>query len=268
MMTPVRITSPDDPRISAYRELKDRELARQGERFIAEGEHVVRRLLRSTYPTESVLLSARRVDELAPLVPEGVPVYVADDPVLHATVGFKFHSGVIACGRRKPGPTIEQVAADTARPLTLVICPEIANTENLGVLIRIAAAFGVDAMVLGERTCDPFWRQAVRVSMGAVFSLPIIRSSDIRRDLRRLREEWAVELMATVLEPDAEPLTEIHRGRRLGLLFGNEAQGLSTEHIAECQRRITIPMKLGTDSLNVAVAAGIFLYELGDPMRR
>ncbi len=267
-MNVTRITSIDDPRVAPYRQLKDRDLAREGERFIAEGEHVVTRLLRSRYPTESVLLSTRRADEVAERVPPGVPIYVADDAVVHATVGFKFHSGVIACGRRQPGPTLtEVVEAAGDKPLTLVVCPQLANTENLGVMMRIAAGFGVDAMVLGERSCDPFFRQAIRVSMGAVFSLPIVRSDDVLRDLGRLRGEHGVELLATVLDDAAEPLAAARRGRRLALLFGNEAQGLSAEHIAACDRRVTIPMKRGTDSLNVAVAAGIFLYHFTSALR-
>ena len=97
--------------------------------------------------------------------------------------------------------------------------------------------------------------------MGTVVSLPIVQSDDLLRDLRRLRAEWGVELAATVVQDDtAEPLASAMRPPRFGLLFGNEAQGLDAAHIAACHRRVTIPMKLGTDSLNVAVALGIFLY--------
>ena len=154
---------------------------------------------------------------------------------------------------------MEEVCGGKER-LTLVVCPDIANTENLGTLIRIAAGFGVDAMVLGERSCNPFYRQSVRVSMGTIFSLPIVESTDIRSDLRRLCDEFGVELVATVLDETAEPLDRAGRADKTALLFGNEAQGLSAEIVELCQRRVTIPMKRGTDSLNVYVAAGIFLY--------
>jgi tRNA G18 (ribose-2'-O)-methylase SpoU len=127
-------------------------------------------------------------------------------------------------------------------------------------MIRLCAGFGVDALVLGEHSHDPFWRQSVRVSMGTVFSLPIVQSDDLLRDLKRLRDEWQIEFAATVLDETAESLAHASRGPRFGLLFGNEAQGLDDAHAAVCRRRVTIPMKLGTDSLNVAVAAGIFLF--------
>src|SRR5207245_2076779 len=106
----------------------------------------------------------------------------------------------------------------------------------------------------------PFWRQSIRVSMGTVFSLPIYQSSDLRLDLKRLRNEWGIQLAATVLDPAAEALSTALRPAKLGLLFGNEAQGLGSQWTDLCDRKVTIPMHLGTDSLNVSVAAGIFLY--------
>ena len=257
-----RIDHLDDPRVEPYRSLKDRELAAMGDLFIAEGEHLVRRLLASDYPCESVLLAERRAGEISPSVPETVPCYVVPDPVMHQIIGYRFHSGVIACGRRKPKAMLEQVVPRDREKLTLVICPEIANAENMGAMIRLCAGFGVDGLILGERSCDPFWRQSVRVSMGTIFRLPYFQSSDLKRDLVRLQKEWRVELAATVLDDRAQALADFARATKLGVLFGNEAQGLDEEIVSICDHRITIPMKLGTDSLNVSVAAGIFLYEL------
>jgi len=118
-------------------------------------------------------------------------------------------------------------------------------------------------MLLGPQCCDPFWRQSIRVSMGNIFHLPILQTDDLHRDLRRLRQQWSVEHLATVLDEHAEPLSPASRqSRHISLLFGNEAHGLGDEWLAECRRRITIPMRMGTDSLNVSVAAGILLYEM------
>jgi tRNA G18 (ribose-2'-O)-methylase SpoU len=259
-MTPIPIASLADPRVANYRNLKDRDLDRAGRFFIAEGEHLVRRLLESDFPVDSVFLTERRAAEIAPLVPDDVPIYVAPAEVMNDILGMKFHSGVIACGRRKTRQTLEQVVGRDRDRLTLVICPDITNVENIGAIVRIAAAFGADALVLGERCHDPFWRQSVRVSMGAIFSLPLLHSDDLLRDMHRLKQEWGVQLAATVLDDSAEPLSRATRPARFGLLLGSEPQGLGPEYIAACDRRITIPMKMGTDSLNVAVAAGVFLY--------
>jgi tRNA G18 (ribose-2'-O)-methylase SpoU len=257
----------DDSRLLPYRALKDRELARDGERFLAEGEFIVRRLVASKFPTESVVLTHRRAEQLAGIAPDHVPIYILPDALVHQLIGFKFHSGVIACGKRLPSIGLDQLAAGK-KSMTLVVCPETANAENLGSLIRISSAFSADGIILGEKCCDPFWRQAIRVSMGTVFSLPIVRSGDLLADLRQLREEHDFELIATVLDDSAESLHDVVRQMRTALLFGNEAQGLERHYVEACNRRVTIPMKAGVDSLNVAIAAAVFLFQFSRKQER
>jgi len=254
----VEVESLDDPRLWPYRNLKDKEIARHDRRFIAEGEQVVRRLLASKLTVESVLLARRKLPALAPLLPPAVTAWVADDDVVQGIIGFEFHSGVMACGLR-PDTQLADLPIAAAGPLTLCICQRITNTENLGALIRVSAAFGVDAMLLGESCCDPYFRQAVRVSMGSVFKLPIARSANLLADLGRLRERH-VESFATVLQADAVPLPIVQPPARVALVLGNEADGLDAATIAACDYRITLPMRLGTDSLNVATAAAVFWY--------
>ena len=247
--------------MAPYRNLKDKELARDGGRFIAESENVVRRLLASATPVESVLVAERKLGAIGPLVPADRPVYVADDALIERIIGFEFHSGVLACGVRPKSPALESVVPASPRPALIVVCQQITNTENLGSLIRVSAAFGADAMVLGERCCDPYFRQSVRVSMGTIFSLPIVRSENLVRDLDAMKS-LGVENIAAVLDAEAEALNAIDVRARVAVAFGNEADGLDGETIGHCDRRVTIPMKRGTDSLNVAVAAAVFLYQL------
>lgn len=254
------ITSFDDPRVANYRNLKDKVLDRQGRLFIAEGENVVRRLLASDFETLSVFVAEQKAAAIASAVPPHVPVYVAPSKIMEQVIGFDFHTGVVACGRRKPPATFDDIIPKSKEKLLLVICGEIANVENLGSLIRLSAGFGADAMVLGERCHDPFWRQSVRVSMGTIFRMPIVRSQNLVADIKRLRTEWGVEVAATVLDPTAEPIAAAGRAGKFGLVFGNEAHGLTSDEVAACDRKVTIPMELGTDSLNVSIAAGIFLY--------
>jgi tRNA G18 (ribose-2'-O)-methylase SpoU len=247
-----QIQSLDDPRLEAYRDMKDPELARLGGRFIAESENVVKRLLASPIGVESVLVAQRKLPAIESLVKPGTIIFSATDQIIEQVIGFEFHSGVLACGIR---PDSAKLSAGRL----IVACQRITNTENLGSLIRIAAAFGADSMLIGESCCDPFFRQSVRVSMGTVFSLPLVRSENFLKDLDRL-SEMGVKTFATVLDTDAKELAKIKVPPKAALVFGNEAQGLDQETIEHCKQRITIPMKLGTDSLNVAVAAAVFLY--------
>lgn len=259
-MPVIQINTLDDPRVALYLNLKDRELERRGRHFIAEGEHLARRLIASDFLVNSVMLAQRRAFEMAPLIPDHIPAYVVSNQLMNEIVGLKFHSGILACGQRKAPHTLDEIVPRDKEQLTLVICPDISNAENIGAIIRAASGFGADAMILGERCCDPFWRQSVRVSMGTIFHLPLLQSDDLLRDLRRLREEWELELVATVLNETAEPLAAAKRERKIGILLGNEAQGLGREWVDACDRRVAIPMHRGTDSLNVAVAAGVILY--------
>jgi tRNA G18 (ribose-2'-O)-methylase SpoU len=258
------VESLDDDRLWPYRNVKDKELARDGRRFMAEGEQVVRRLLASGLEVESVLLSTRKAAALAPLASPETDVWVAADSLVEEILGFEFHSGVMAVGIRPQSPTLESALPADKPRMTIAVAQQITNTENLGSLIRIAAGFGVDAILLGERCCDPYYRQSVRVSMGAIFRLPILRSLDLIEDLRQMRRRWAFDVIATVIAPDAEPLSRAARRPRTAIAFGSEADGLDATTLAECDRRVTIPMRRGTDSLNVAVAAGIVLYHFVD----
>lgn len=247
--------------MAAYTRMKERDLAREGERFVAEGELVVRRMLAAGFVAESIFAAEDRLGRIVDAVPEGVPVYVAKHGLMNGVLGYKFHSGVMAIGRPKQTPTLAELARRWGEErVTLAILPEVANTDNMGSLIRIASAFGATAVIVGERSCNPFYRQSVRVSMGSIFNLPIVRTANLVTELAGVKREAGLEVVGAALVDDAGTLTTAPRGRRLGVMFGNEAQGLTAEELALCDRKIVIPMRLGTDSLNVSVAAGIFLY--------
>jgi len=259
-MTRIAVENLDDPRVQMYGHLKSSNLLRDGRLFIAEGTKLVERLLASDYQVDSVLIAERREAEWGPKIPPEVPLYVIPQQIGEQLTGFNFHVGVLACGVRRPARTIDEVVPKQAARLTVVICPSCDNPENLGAIIRIGSAFGIDALLLGRSCCDPFSRRVLRVSMGTAFRLPIVESPDLSRDVRRLQEEWNLDLVATVLDPTATPLSRANRSARVGLLLGNEANGLEVNWQTMSDRRVTIPMRLGTDSLNVAVAAGIFLH--------
>ena len=215
-------------------------------------------MLASDFPVVSVLVDQRHLDLIGPLVPAETPLLVVPASLVEQIVGFNFHRGVLACGRRKPNLDIESLIADRSR-LTLVACPDVQDPENLGAIARISSSFGVDALLLGPHGCPPFSRRVLRVSMGAVWRLPVIESSNLARDLNCLQAH-GIELIATVLDADAQPLDGFARPARMALLLGNEGLGLAQDIVQRCDRKVTIPMHPGADSLNVAVAAGIFLY--------
>jgi tRNA G18 (ribose-2'-O)-methylase SpoU len=254
-LPPLDILDADDPRVADYRRLKERWLNAEGGRFVAESERVVRRLIGSGLRVHSVLLTGPRLATLADALGGPFPVYLAPQELLDRIAGFHVHRGCLAVGERPSAAAIP----DGAR--TLLVLEDLTDVDNLGAIARHAAAFGADALLLSPRCADPFYRKSIRVSLGAVFTLPIIRLAAWPGDLQRLRAE-GVSLVAATLDTDATLLARFDRPARLAVLLGAEGPGLSPAARALCDQRVTIPMSPGADSLNVATAAAIFLYAL------
>lgn len=262
-----RVASIDDPRLAVYRDLPRSNLARPSGLFIAEGGLVVERLMRSGLAIESVLVDEQCLDEFQPRLLDGVRVFVVPRSLVNPLVGFKFHRGILACGRRPATPPLATLVPPPAATATAVVAADIQDPENLGCVLRNSAAFGVDLVLLSRSCADPFSRRVLRTSMGTVFTLPLRLSDDLGEDVARLADEHGFELAATVLDRVAEPLYDAVRPRRFGLVFGNEAHGVDERISVRCRRRITLPMRRGTDSLNVGVASAVFLYHFTSPAR-
>lgn len=258
------IASPGDPRLEPYRNVRQTNLTRWSGLFIAEGWRVVRRLLASEYTVESVLVSDRRheavLSEMSPEWAERTEVLIVPQALAEDLVGYNFHAGVLACGRRFEPFTVAETLAVCRHSYTVVACPRITSPDNLGSILRISAALGIDAVLLGRGSCDPFSRRVLRVSMGAGFTLPIAESPTLLADLSAARDESHWQLIAAAIDERAEPLAEAMRPPRIVLVLGNEAEGLSDDWLVACDRQVMIPMASAVDSLNVAVAAGVMLH--------
>lgn len=220
------------------------------------------RLVASDFDVESVLAAESFVPQVLPLLQSrpATRLLVATDELVPRIVGFNFHRGLLACGVRRPNPTLAELCPPDDAPARIVVCPDVQGPDNLGQIIRTSCALGVDGIIVGPRAGDPFSRRVLRVSMGAAFSVPTYESDSLADDLVRMRRELAITLVATVLEPTAVPLGSFECPARAAILLGSEGHGLDRELIDLCEQRITIPMQRGTDSLNVAVAAGIVLH--------
>lgn len=260
----ILVDDPEDARLARYRVLAKRNPTRRAGYFIAEGDKVVERLIASRFPVESLLVTAARAERFANLAPPEVPLYVGSQQLLEATIGFNFHRGALACGRRLPPLPLEAVA-NRKSPSLVVVCPDLKDPTNLGSILRTSAALGASGVVLGSQCADYLSRRVVRVSMGAAIQLPIVETLDVAEAMQRLKREFGYELVATVVDPAAEPLCKARRPEKMALVLGGEAHGLAPELIGACDRRVTIPMQPGNDSLNVSVAAALFLFHFCQP---
>lgn len=258
-MAEISIDSLDDPRLAVYRQLKRSNLTRWSGLFIAEGDKVVRRLLAANIDVVSVLAAQSHLAEFSALVSPDVPLYVLPDALLPKVVGFNFHRGVLACGRRPRDASWAQVFADADSPRTLLVLPSVQGPENLGLMLRTAAALGIDAVLLGPECADAWSRRVLRVSMGSALQLPMRHARDMQAELGELARHWGVRLIAAVPRGGV-PLAHARRHERMALVLGNEGEGLKPELAACCHEQVAIPMSAAADSLNVAIAAGIMMY--------
>ncbi len=269
-MPVIEIANIEDPRLNDYRDIRDRDL--RGRRagkglFVGEQRLVVERMLRRPGVTRSVLISANWRDRIAPLAPADVPVYVTDPATMKQVAGFDVHRGVLAMGYRRAveQPGLAQSLLDR-EAVTLLLCEDVTNIDNIGLLFRNAAAFGVDAVLLSPLCHDPLYRKSLRVSIGHALDVPFARSRDWIADLGRLRDA-GIMLIAAATGEGAVDLDSVPRARRVGLVVGQEFQGVSPPTLAACDRIARIPMAPGVDSLNVGVAAAVCLHRLSTARR-
>jgi len=256
------ITEANDPRVVPYRDIRERDLRAREGLFIAEGEVVLRVLSnQSRHRCISVLIDGRRLDKLAPILgalPQTTPIYVAERSVIDTIAGFALHRGILALGEEAEPHAPDILIANAPEPAVLLALYGIANHDNMGGLFRNAAAVGVHAVLLDETCCDPLYRKAIRVSVGAALSVPFARwTGEPPFDLM---ERLGFEILA--LSPTGSiPLSGLTPPFKAVVALGAEGPGLPAAFLKR-SLTVSIPMAKGWDSLNVATASGIVLQHL------
>lgn len=254
-----RVEGLDDPALGPYRTLRRPEEHRRAGIFVAEGEKVVDRLLASSLEVLSLLVSESRLPGLAAhpgflRAPRPV-VYTAPEPLVREIIGYRLHQCIMAIGRV---PAEADLAA-LPSPRLLVALDGLQHAENVGVIVRNASAFGASGVLAAPTGCSPYLRRAVRNSMGSVFTMPVRHPPSMHRALADLRARGtrviAADIRGTI------PVAEANLRGDCCLVLGNEEQGVSAEVLSVCDATAAIPMQRGTDSLNVANAAAVVLYE-------
>lgn len=278
-MRTVRVESLDDPRLSAYRLVRERDLAAREGLFIVEGRQNVRVLLsaRGRYRARSVFLTPNALDALRDALKplgEGTPVFVGEQGLMNGVVGFNIHRGCLAAGERGEAPDAEDLVGrlgGSGRSLVVVL-EGLNNHDNIGGIFRNAAAFGADGVLLDPRCADPLYRKAIRVSMGGALVIPHARFRRWPDGLGALREAGYVTIALTP-SPDAPEIGDlddtVREHPRLALLLGAEGPGLTRRALGGADHRARIAMRTDlVDSLNVAATSAVALHHLTRGWRR
>ena len=265
-MPVVEISDIADPRLTDFAHrtdvaLKNGSTAEHG-LYIAESALVLERALRAGHRPRSVLALGGTVDEAVALVGDEVPVYSGPGDLLAELTGYILHRGLIASMHRPPLPSVQSLLENARR---VVILENVVDPTNVGAIFRSVAAIGADAVLVTPRCSDPFYRRAIRVSMGTVLQVPWTRTGDWA-STRELLTANGFHVAALALTDDAVSLRSFAATapEKVALVLGTEGEGLTPEAIASADTVVQIPMAHGIDSLNVAATAAVAMYALAD----
>jgi tRNA G18 (ribose-2'-O)-methylase SpoU len=262
-MPVIEIADLADPRLADFSHQTDVALKKTGGGlYIAESALVLERALRAGHRPRSVLALGGTVDEAIALVGDDVPIFSGPGELLAELTGYILHRGLIASMHRPPLPDAAELLASATR---IVVLENVADPTNVGAIFRSVAAIGADAVLVTPRCSDPFYRRAIRVSMGTVLQVPWTRVGDWT-DAKQLLAASGFQVVALALTDDAVDLRAFAATApaRVALVLGAEGDGLTEEAIAAADTVVKIPMAHGIDSLNVAATAAVAMWALAD----
>lgn len=259
----LRVTDPDDDRIAGYRDIRERDLVKNRQQFIAEGKTVLQVMAaQQRFKLHSMLVLENRlagVRNIIDSLPDSVPVYITEQSVMDSIAGFPMHRGLLGIGEVPADIDAIPDEAIIGNWKTVIVLAGLSNHDNVGAVFRNAAAFGADAVLIDSGTCDPLYRKAIRVSVGGVFKVPFFRFHTTEAIISLLKhggmETYALSPQGTVELSCWEP------PQRAAILLGTEGEGLSPNLLNTFQS-LRVEMHPGFDSLNVATTSGIVLHHL------
>lgn len=259
------VISLNTPELAPFLTLKKPSLHKEMGIFVAEGNKVVQRFLESKITAVSVLLTPEWLEyykELLESKDEPISVFLNSSQEIKKIVGFQYHQGIMASGKIPSPLSIEKIIGNSAKPYIFAALDRLESAENTGVIARNCAACGVQALLVGETSADPYLRRAVRNSMGNIFKIPVFYSSKLQHTLSELQTEYNFKIYAAHPGAQSSCLYDADFTVDCCIVFGNEGAGISEEILGVCDQKISIPMAADIDSFNVACANAIVLYEM------
>lgn len=261
----IPVSDPSDPRIADYVAIRERDLTGRDGKFIVEGRVTLEVFLnRSAHRPESLFLEEGRLEPLKETIDtilDDIPIYTAPQSLMDQVVGFPIHRGVLACGLKADQIELDAFISGQPRSSsTWVVGLGLSNHDNVGALIRNAAALGASGVILDAKSCDPLYRKAIRVSAGTALWFPIHYGAQTQ-DILSALDRHNIEIWALTPNTRAQSLYKLPRPEQCALLLGAEGPGLP-EPIIDAYTPVSIPMSNDVDSLNVATSAAIVLSHL------
>lgn len=269
----IEVDNIDASELDVYARLTEAELRNKLEEekgiFIAESPKVIKLALAAGYKPLSLLMERKHITgdgaEIIAALADDIPVYTASRDILTSLTGYKLTRGVLAAMKRPKLPSVEAICAKAKR---IAILEEIADTTNVGAIVRSAAALGIDAVLVTPTCCDPLARRAIRVSMGTIFQVPWTRIGERPEDWPKrgmeILHKMGFKTIAMALKPNSVTMDDprLKQEEKLAIILGGEGYGICQETLAATDYTVIIPMYHEVDSLNVAAASAVAFWEL------
>lgn len=286
MIKVIKINDIHDADVELYNERSETKLYRANEPepgyFVAESSKCVIRALEDNYVPKSMLIEdnilakyeafkkenvsadckmLKMVDDMADLI----PVYVLSHEKMIETTGYNITGGVLSLMCRRPIKSLDKILLGFSNnsEVKIVVLDDVENPTNVGAIIRCAAALNADMILLTSDCADPLYRRSARVSMGTVFQIPwtiVDKNCDYIGVLKKAGFKTAA-MALTEKSVDIDD-KKLNKENRLAIIMGNEGNGLALGKIEACDYTVCIPMSHGVDSLNVAAASAVAIWQL------
>lgn len=251
------ITSIDVDEISVFRNLKDKSLSNDG-LIICESEKVVLKFLDSDAEVYKLFIEDKFYEKHRIFIESKVSsecVYVAQKSIMEQIVGHRLHNGIMALG---PRPLfIDEVDIDDR----CLILNGLSSPENVGTIVRSCAAFNIRTLIIDEKTCSPYMRRCIRVSMGNIFSIKVHKTKNLESFIERFQHK-GYEFYATANIDGAVSVKDVNYPDKCGIITGSEGHGIDQNILKVSDHIIKIDIDPTVAHLNAAIASGVFLYSL------
>jgi len=248
----IEIQDIEDPRVAQFRSLKNKNLLREN-LIVVEGEKVVLKLLKSEHKIHKIFAPSWFIEKYENIL-RG-EIYLADKNIREQIVGHHLHQGIMALAEKPNDIELSELT------FPALILNGVTSPENVGSIVRSLAAFKIKSLIVGPKSCSPYLRRCIRVSMGNIFSMDIHHSNNLEESINLLKEK-NISILGTANAPQAKNIRSFNFSKNCALVMGSEGHGMDEEIFSLCDQIIKIPIDETVAHLNVSNATSIFLYQL------
>ena len=251
----IHITDSTDIRIKEFMCLKDKALALD-EKIVVESEKVVLKLLKSNTVVHKLLITKEfleRNKEFISLSEDSI--FVVEKSIMEKVVGHNLHHGIMALADRPSYVDLIELGEK------VLILNGLSSPENVGTIVRTCAAFNINSIIIDSRTCSPYIRRCIRVSMGNIFQVKVHKSQNLISTLKTMQQS-GYDICSTANQDGALDLPHFSFSKKSAVIIGSEGHGIQSDILEQSNKVLRIPVNDQVAHLNAACSCSIFLYHL------